>query len=86
MENNEDMRAYIVIAEEVLVNASNIFKIIYGEIEDEYKTETVNNFEKALEKGAEFKEFGLTPLYLLEAETSKLYVTAAETFNKSKLN
>jgi len=44
-----------------------------------------NGFLRVLKAGAEFKEAGMTPVYLLDQEYQDLVVVAAETFKK-KLN
>lgn len=52
---------------------------------DEAMNEANNSFERVLKIGNEFKEAGLTPVYLLDVEFMDMYVVCEETFQK-KLN
>ena len=65
----EDM--YVVIPEEVVQSAS-----------DAMPDDPLNNFRKVLNAGKQFREAGLTPIYILDQNVMDLVVIAKETYQK----
>lgn len=63
----------IVVSERIIIEA------------DKMANEANNSFERVLKIGLEYKDAGLTPIYLLDPEFMDLYVYCEETFQK-KLN
>ena len=67
--------SYLVkVPESVVISAADCM------LDDPY-----NSFARVLEYGREFKEAGMTPMYILDKEKMDIHVVAEETFGK-KLN
>lgn len=71
MFNPPKLDTYLVVPESKVQEAA-----------DELLDDPTNSFARLLKAGAEFKEAGLTPIYLLEKDVMDLYVIAKETFGK----
>jgi hypothetical protein len=67
---NQDTKYCVVVAEETIEAAADFF----GEEE--------NSFARLILATKEFKDAGLTPLYLLNTEDKSLIVVAVETYQK----
>ena len=61
------MEAYVVIPEDIVRSAS-----------DAIPDDPLNNFRKVLNAGQQYKEAGLTPIYLLDQTVMDLFVIAKE--------
>jgi len=61
------METYVVIPEDIVRSAS-----------DTIPDDPLNNFRKVLNAGQQFKEAGLTPIYILDQTVMDLFVIAKE--------
>lgn len=61
------METYVVIPEDIVRSAS-----------DTIPDDPLNNFRKVLNAGQQFKEAGLTPIYILDQNVMDLFVIAKE--------
>jgi len=61
------METYVVIPEDIVRSAS-----------DTILDDPLNNFRKVLNAGQQYKEAGLTPIYILDQTVMDLFVIAKE--------
>jgi len=61
------METYVVIPEDIVRSAS-----------DTIPDDPLNNFRKVLNAGQQYKEAGLTPIYILDQTVMDLFVIAKE--------
>ena len=69
------METYVLIPEEIVKQAAH-----------DCKDDEQNGFLRVLKAGQEFKDAGLTPMYILDQNYMDLVVVSKETINKKILN
>jgi hypothetical protein len=69
---DQELSDLIVVPEEIIKHCANQVDLMY--------VDEGNNFKLCLQYGSQFKEAGLTPLYLCKPNMKDVYVTSMEKF------